>query len=144
MNAAIYVRVSAEEQARQGASPEAGERLCQREGRTRNVEEETVAVGRVSESESTRLLIQRASTTPTRDRIDGTRRGGRARPRTLSQVSRPDGLLDLLDRKSGPLPCDETTGDLGRAVSQRRLRADGVLAQVDCAPALRVQYVTGQ
>jgi hypothetical protein len=39
--------------------------------------------------------------------------------------------IDFLDRQAAALPRDEAAGNLGCAVSQRCLRSDGVLAEVD-------------
>ena len=39
--------------------------------------------------------------------------------------------IDFLDRQADALPPDEAAGNLGCAVSQRCLRSDRVLAEVD-------------
>jgi hypothetical protein len=50
-------------------------------------------------------------------------------------------LIDLLDWKASLLPRGEAARDLGRPPAQGRLRADGVLAEVDGAGPLRTCHV---
>ena len=53
-------------------------------------------------------------------------------------------VLHVLNGQTGVLPAHETTGDLRRAPPQRRLRADGMLAQVDGRGTGGTNEVPGQ
>ena len=62
----------------------------------------------------------------------------------VSAYSRSPRYFDLLDWKASLLPRGEAARDLGRPAAQGRLRADGVLAEVDRTGPLRTCHVLGE
>jgi hypothetical protein len=66
------------------------------------------------------------------------------RQRTTVRHVRPPPITDILDWKASLLPCGEAARDLCRPVAQGRLRAYGVLAEVDGGGALRICDVLGK